>query len=69
LYANDLIRVGSSGSYINNREVTNRFRVDPGYYIIIPSTYDEDRSCEFMLRIFTEQLIELKYCFNFILLF
>ena len=69
MYANDLIRVGSSGSYINNREVTNRFRVDPGYYIIIPSTYDEDRSCEFMLRIFTEQLIELKYCFNFILLF
>ena len=60
LYANDLIRIGSSGSYINNREVTARFRVDPAHYIIIPSTYDEDRSAEFMLRIFTEQTIETK---------
>lgn len=60
LYAKDLIRIGSSGSYINNREITQRFRVDPGYYIIIPSTYDEDKSLQFMLRIYTEQLIEMK---------
>jgi calpain, invertebrate len=60
LYANQLDRIGASGSYINSREVTKRFRVDPGNYVIIPSTYDEDHDCEFMLRIFTEQVIEAK---------
>ena len=39
LYANQLDRVGASGSYINSREVTKRFRVNPGYYLIVPSTY------------------------------
>lgn len=66
LYANDLIRIGSSGPYINNREVTQRFRVEPGHYLIIPSTYDEDVAHEFMLRIFTEQQIQLKYRFCFL---
>lgn len=61
LYANQLERFGSSGSYINSREVTKRFRVPPGNYLIIPSTYDEDRDCEFMLRIYTEKLIETTY--------
>lgn len=60
LYAKDLERIGASGSYINSREITKRFRVEPGNYIIIPSTYDEDRNCEFMLRVYTEQLIEGK---------
>jgi hypothetical protein len=39
LYANQLERVGASGSYINSREVTKRFRVSPGYFLIVPSTY------------------------------
>ena len=47
--------MGSSGSYINSREVQGRFRVTPGRYIIIPSTYEEDRDCEFLLRVFTEK--------------
>jgi calpain len=59
-YSNQLDRIGSSGSYINSREVTKRFRVEPGYYLIIPSTYEEDKSCEFMLRILTEEAIEAK---------
>jgi len=54
LYANQLERIGTSGSYINSREITKRFRVEPGKYLIIPSTYDEDKHCEFLLRIFTE---------------
>ncbi|CAF0859466.1 unnamed protein product [Brachionus calyciflorus] len=58
LYSNQLDRIGSSGSYINSREVTKRFRVQPGYYLIIPSTYDADVNCEFLLRIFTEEDIE-----------
>jgi hypothetical protein len=60
LYASQLTRIGTSGSYINSREVTKRFRLEPGNYLIIPSTYEEDRNCEFMLRVFSEQLIESK---------
>lgn len=54
-YMNQLERVGASGSYINRREVTKRFRVPPGSYIIIPSTYDPDKSGKFLLRLFTEK--------------
>jgi hypothetical protein len=64
LYASQLERVGTSGSYINSRDVTKRFRVSPGNYVIIPSTYDEDHSCQFLLRVFTEELIEGKYVSN-----
>jgi len=28
---------------------------------LVPSTYEEDRKCEFLLRILTEQDIEAKY--------
>ena len=52
---NQLERVGASGSYINRREVTKRFRVPPGHYIIIPSTYDSDKAGKFLLRMFTEK--------------
>ena len=65
LYANQLTRVGGSGSYINSREVTKRFKVAPGNYIIIPSTYDEGHDCEFMLRIFTELPVDTKFLFYF----
>ena len=54
-YMNQLERVGASGSYINRREVTKRFRVPPGHYIIIPSTYDSDKAGKFLLRMFTEK--------------
>ena len=53
--------VGNSGNYINSREVTKRFRLEPGCYVIVPSTYYADHNCEFMLRIFTEKLLETKY--------
>ena len=29
-------------------------------YLIVPSTYDEDRDCEFLIRVFTEQFVETK---------
>lgn len=56
-----LCLIDSSGIYSNVREVTKRFRVDPGDYVIIPCTYEADHNCEFMLRIFTEQLIGARY--------
>ena len=60
LYGSQLDRIGASGSYINSREVTKRFRVDPGNYLIIPSTYDEGKESEFLLRVFTETPIDAK---------
>jgi hypothetical protein len=37
LYANQLERVSTSGSYTNQLDITKRFRVPPGNYMIIPS--------------------------------
>ncbi len=60
-HASQLERIGGSGGYINSREVTMRFKLKPGYYLIIPSTYDKNRDAEFMLRVFTEKPIEIRY--------
>ena len=54
LYPADLERIGTSGAYINKREVTYQCRVPPGNYIIIPSTYETNKEAKFLLRIFTE---------------
>lgn len=54
VYPRDLERVGTTGAYINKREVTYQCRVPPGNYIIIPSTYETNREAKFLLRIFTE---------------
>ena len=51
----NLHRVGSSGPYINKREVTARFNLPPGDYIIIPSTHEQDIEASFLLRVFSEK--------------
>lgn len=35
-------------------KVTYQCRVQPGNYIIIPSTYEADKEVKFLLRVFTE---------------
>lgn len=57
--------MGDSGNATYEREITRRFKVDPGHYVIIPSTYMEDTDCEFMLRVFTEQPVDCMYIFYF----
>ncbi|KAH9519603.1 hypothetical protein Btru_003121 [Bulinus truncatus] len=37
-----------------DREVTKRFTLKPGTYVIIPCTYNPDEEAEFILRVFTE---------------
>uniref|UniRef100_UPI00398E71E5 LOW QUALITY PROTEIN: calpain-3-like n=1 Tax=Pristiophorus japonicus TaxID=55135 RepID=UPI00398E71E5 len=44
-----------SKSYINLREVSQRFSLPPGEYIIVPSTYDPHQEGEFVLRVFSEK--------------
>jgi hypothetical protein len=45
--------VGRSPAFINLREVTGRFRVPPGEYVVVPSTYEPNEEGDFMLRIYT----------------
>ncbi|XP_017779020.1 PREDICTED: calpain-A-like isoform X2 [Nicrophorus vespilloides] len=46
--------VGRSPSFINLREVTCRFRLPPGTYCIVPSTFDPNEEGEFLIRVFSE---------------
>ncbi|EGT56151.1 CBN-CLP-7 protein [Caenorhabditis brenneri] len=39
--------------FINMREVTVRFRVPPGQYIIVPCTFDAHDDASFLLRVFS----------------
>ncbi|XP_067651433.1 calpain-A-like [Haliotis asinina] len=51
---------GKSGVYINYREVSGRFELDPGHYVIIPSTFLPNCSAKFMLRVYGEKSFHLE---------
>lgn len=47
--------VGRSQAFINLREVSARFKLDPGSYVIVPSTFEPDEEGEFLVRVFSEK--------------
>ncbi|XP_009469180.1 PREDICTED: calpain-9 isoform X2 [Nipponia nippon] len=44
-----------SKTYINLREVSNRFKLPPGNYILVPTTFEPHQEADFCLRIFSEK--------------
>ncbi|CAL1530827.1 unnamed protein product [Lymnaea stagnalis] len=53
--------VGSTGEFVERREMTKRFQLPPGTYVVIPSTHSPRREAEFILRMFTEQPVAAGY--------
>jgi len=51
---------GTSGPYINYREVFARFELSAGSYIIIPATFETGAGSNFMIRLYAEHPVELK---------
>ncbi|KFB50196.1 calpain, putative [Anopheles sinensis] len=50
----------AKSTFINMREVTCRFRLNPGMYVIVPSTFDPNEEGEFMIRVFSETASNMK---------
>ncbi|KAI6175840.1 Calpain clp-1 [Aphelenchoides bicaudatus] len=50
--------VAKNAVFINTREVTARFRVQPGAYVIIPSTFEPNEDAEFLLRTYSSGQIQ-----------
>jgi len=44
-----------SKAFVNLRELSGRFKLPPGTYVIVPSTFHPDEESEFILRVFTEK--------------
>ena len=38
--------------YTNTREVTSRFLLDQGHYVLVPSTFDPDIQAQYLIRLY-----------------
>lgn len=44
-----------SRTYINMREVSERFTLPPGNYLLVPTTFQPHHEADFLIRIFSEK--------------
>lgn len=47
--------VAMSHTFSNLREMCDRFKLPPGDYVVIPSTFEPHRKGSFVLRVFSEK--------------
>nr|XP_056709343.1 calpain-14-like [Euleptes europaea] len=47
--------LNSSPVFVNDREVTQDFRLPPGVYVIVPATSEPHQESEFLLRVFSRK--------------
>ncbi|MEE6475329.1 hypothetical protein FKM82_010711, partial [Ascaphus truei] len=49
-----------SKTYVNMREISQRFKLPPGDYMLIPTAFEPHQEADFCLRIFSEKKAEIK---------
>uniref|UniRef100_A0A673K3U2 Calpain-9-like n=1 Tax=Sinocyclocheilus rhinocerous TaxID=307959 RepID=A0A673K3U2_9TELE len=55
-----------SRSYVNMREVSERFRMPPGNYLLVPTTFQPHHEADFLIRIFSENKAGAMYVHHFL---
>ena len=51
---------GTSGPYINYREVFARFELSTGSYVIVPATFEAGSNSRFMIRVYSAKNFNLR---------